>query len=103
MSGEVLQVNPPALDSSGTAFEQVASGLANLHADAPLGEAASAVPALLTAGACRNAQTGIGTMTASVAAAARGYGANLKAAASRYETGDRAARDAIARVASPGS
>lgn len=103
MSGEVLQVNPPTLDSAGTAFDHAASGLASLHADSSLGEAAGAVAALQTAGACRNAQAGIGAMTASVAAAARAYGADLKAAASRYETGDRAARDAIAGVPLPGS
>ena len=102
MSGEVLQVNPPVLASAGTAFGQAAAGVDALQADAPLAEAASAVAALQTAAACRQAQTDIAAQTTAVASAARGYGRNLHTAAARYESGDQAGRDAIAKVALPG-
>lgn len=102
MSGEVLQVNPPALAGAGTAFGLAASGVAGLHADAPLGEAASAVAALQTAAACRRAQADIGALTAAAATAADEYGENLRSAAARYESVDRAGRDAIEQVALAG-
>uniref|UniRef100_A0A5Q5C9L4 ESX-1 secretion-associated protein n=1 Tax=Mycobacterium sp. (strain JLS) TaxID=164757 RepID=A0A5Q5C9L4_MYCSJ len=102
MSGEVLQVNPPALAGAGTAFGQAASGVAGLHADAPLGEAASAVAALQTAAACQQAQADIGALTAAAATAAEEYGENLRSAAARYESVDQAGRDAIEQVALPG-
>jgi hypothetical protein len=102
VSREVLQVNPPALDSAGTAFGQAAAGVAGLRADAPLADAASAVAALQTAGACRQAQAGIGALTTAVAAAAREYGKNLHSAAARYESADKAGRDSIGEVEVPG-
>ncbi|BBY18529.1 type VII secretion target [Mycolicibacterium litorale] len=102
MSGDVLQVNPAVLDSAGTAFQQAGAGVADLQADAPLADAAGAVPALQTAAACRQAQADISAMTAAVAGAARDYGRNLHEAATRYEAGDRAGRDAIAKVDLPG-
>jgi hypothetical protein len=102
VSGEVLQVNPPALAAAGTAFGNAAAGVASLQADAPLGEAASAVAGLQTASACRQAQVDLGMLTTAVAAAADEYGGNLRGAAARYESGDRAGRDAIAKAALPG-
>jgi hypothetical protein len=102
MSGEVLRVNPPALDSAGTAFGQAAAGVAGLQADAPLAEAAGAVAALQTAGACRQAQADVAALTATAAAAAAEYGGNLHSAAARYESADNAGRDAITKVQVPG-
>ncbi|WP_197375856.1 type VII secretion target [Mycolicibacterium baixiangningiae] len=98
MSGDVLQVNPPVLTGAGAAFGQAGTGVAGLQADAPLADAASAVAALQTAVVCRQAQTDIGALTATVAGAAREFGQNLRTAATRYESGDRAGRDAIAKV-----
>ncbi|KUI27957.1 hypothetical protein AU195_08240 [Mycobacterium sp. IS-1496] len=102
MSGDVLQVDPSALTGAAAAFGQAAAGVAGLQADAPLGEAASAVAVLQTASACRRAQSDIGALTAAAAAAAEEYGRTLRSAAARYEAGDRAGRDAIAKVALPG-
>lgn len=102
MSGDVLQVNPPALEGAGTAFGAAAAGVAGLQADAPLAEAAGAVAALQTAGACRQAQADIAALTSQVAGAARDYGSNLHGAAARYESADRAGRDAIAKATVPG-
>lgn len=102
MSGDVLEVNPPALDGAATAFEHAAAGIAGLQAGAPLAEAAGAVPALQTAGACRRAEADVEALTSAVTTAVRGYGANLKRAAADYETGDRAGRQAIAKADLPG-
>jgi hypothetical protein len=102
VSGDVLQVNPPVLTGAGTAFGQAGAGVAGLQADAPLREAANAVPALQTAAACLQAQSDIGALTAAVAGAAREFGANLHTAATRYESADVAGRDAIAKVDLPG-
>jgi hypothetical protein len=102
VSGHVLQVNPPVLAGAGTAFETAAAGIEALQADAPLGEAASAVAGLQTAAACRQAQADLHTLTAAVAAAADDYGSNLRGAAVRYESVDRAGSDAISKAALPG-
>nr|WP_232375529.1 type VII secretion target [Mycolicibacterium baixiangningiae] len=44
----------------------------------------------------------MGALTATVAGAAREFGQNLRTAATRYESGDVAGRDAIAKVEIPG-
>lgn len=103
MSGDVLQVNPQVLTAAGTVFGQAGAGVAGLGADAPLGEAARAVPALQTAAACLQAQSDVGALTAAVAGAAREFGANLHTAAARYESADAAGRAAIGRVELPGA
>ena len=54
--GGVLKVNPRALQNVGSSFGQTGDGLAGLQADAPLGDAAGAVPQLETGDACRKAQ-----------------------------------------------
>ncbi|MGE2715827.1 hypothetical protein ACQI4L_17360 [Mycolicibacterium litorale] len=102
MSGDVLQVNPAALGSAGTAFEHAGTGVADLRADVPLGDAEAAVAALQTAAACRQAQSDIAAITAAAAGAVRDYGQDLQTAATRYDTGDRAGRDAVAKVDLPG-
>lgn len=102
MSSVTLVVDPGALASAGTAFEQVGAGLAGLGADGPLGEAATAVPQLTTAAACQHAQTAIAADTSAAAEAAKTFGSNLNSAATRYETQDQAAAAAIGTVAVPG-
>ncbi|BBZ09711.1 hypothetical protein MDOR_38800 [Mycolicibacterium doricum] len=94
-SSETLIVDPAALTSTATAFNQAGAGLASLGADGPLGEAAAAVPQLATAGACLEAQSAVVADTTAVAEAATTYGSNLGGAASHYETQDQAAAASI--------
>jgi hypothetical protein len=86
------------LNSAATSFDHAADGLGNLRADAPLSEAAAAVPALQTGAACGTAQTDIAAETAAVAGGARRFSEDLRTAARWYETRDRAAAEAIEKT-----
>lgn len=99
---ENLIVDPAALTSAGTAFTQAGAELAGLGADAPLGEAAAAVPQLATGAACQQAQSTIATDTTAAAEAAKTFGSNLDSAASRYEAQDQSAAASIDKVEVPG-
>ncbi|BCI50793.1 hypothetical protein NIIDNTM18_00710 [Mycolicibacterium litorale] len=101
MGDVVLQVNSAVLIAAGTGFGQAGTGVADLRADAPLGDAAAAVSLLQTASACRQARSDIAALTAAVADAVSDYAEKLHAAAARYDAGDQAGRDAIARVDLP--
>ena len=101
-SSQALIVDPAALTSAGTAFNQAGAGLAGLGADGPLGEAAAAVPQLATASACLNAQSAVAADTSAVAEAANTFGSNLDSAASQYEAQDQAAAASINTVEVPG-
>jgi hypothetical protein len=101
MSGGTLEVDPAVIDSAGTAFGQAGDALGNLHADAPLGDAAAAVPALQTAAACRTAQSEVAAESSAVADGARQFSENLGSAARWYEKRDRAAADAIEKITIP--
>jgi uncharacterized protein YukE len=100
-SSETLTVDPAALTSTATAFNQAGAGLAGLGAAAPLGDAAAAVPQLATAGACLDAQSAVAADTTAVAETATTYGSNLNSAASQYETQDQAAAASIDKVEFP--
>ena len=76
MSGGTLKVDPAVLGSAGTSFGQAADALGSLQADAPLSDAAAAVPSLRRR--CPTARV----------SSARTYGP-------RYEKRDQAAADAI--------
>ena len=95
MSAERLVVDPTALTTAGAVFDQQGSQLAGLGADAPLGDAASAVPDLQTATACRDAQSAVQSDVAATAAAVSSYGTNLAVAANRYGAQDQAAAESI--------
>ena len=99
--GGVLKVNPRALQNIGSSFGQTGDGLAGLQADAPLGDAAGAVPQLETGDACRKAQIDVAAKTAALAEGARKFGDNLHAAAGWYQTRDQAAAGAIKKVEIP--
>ena len=101
VSGNTLVVDPAVLTSTATAFSQAGAGLAGLGADAPLSEAAAAVPGLATAGACQKAQSTVAADTSAVAEAAGTYGSNLGIAANQYETQDHAAADSINKAQLP--
>ena len=66
-----------------------------MSADAPLSDAAAAVPSLQTAAACRDAETKVAAEVAAVAEGARAFGESLAAAAQSYEKRDEAAAAAI--------
>lgn len=102
MSGEALHVNPAVLDKAGTAFGQAGAGLAGLRSGQPLDAAAAAVTALQTAAACRQARAGLTALITAAAAAVGDYGQKLHTAATRYDTADRAGRNAITMVDLPG-
>lgn len=98
MSGGTLKVDVGVLHSAGTSFGRAADGLGGLQADAPLGDAAAAVPSLQTAAACLDAQSDVAAATAEVADGARGFSENLQTAARWYEKRDQAAADAITKI-----
>lgn len=101
MSSQLI-VDPAALTSAATAFDQAGAGLAGLGADSPLGEAAAAVPQLATAGACHQAQSVVAADTSAIAEAVNTFGSNLDSAASQYETQDQASAASINKVEVPG-
>jgi Excreted virulence factor EspC, type VII ESX diderm len=100
-AGEILRVNPDVLRTVGTAFGQAGDGLAGVHPDAPLGDAASAVPQLQTAAACGKAQADVATEMAALADGARKYGEKLNSAAHLYQTRDEASAAAIRKIKFP--
>jgi hypothetical protein len=96
----VLRVDPAVLRSAATSFGQAADGMSALHADAPLSDAAAAVPSLQTGAACGKAQADIAAETATVADGARQFSENLQAAARWYDSRDQAAAEAIEKTGS---
>jgi hypothetical protein len=100
-NGGVLKVNSQALQNAATVFGQVGDGLAGLQADAPLGDAASAVSQLQTAAACRIAESEVAATVSSLADRVRKYGENLHTAAGRYEKRDHEAAGAIKKIEIP--
>lgn len=98
---EPLKVNSDELRRAGSNFTAAGDKLAGLHADAPLGDAAAAVPQLQTAAACRAAQTTVSAEMTTIADAARAYGANLTSSAAQYDSTDEASGGTIAGVDIP--
>jgi hypothetical protein len=96
-----LQVDTDQLRSVGSTFASAGDGLAGLRADAPLGDAAVAVPQLQTAGACREAQSTVAAEMTTIADAARAYGADLKSAAEQYDSTDQTSGGRIGDVDVP--
>ena len=90
-----LIVDPAALTGAGTAFSQASASLSGLGPDAPLADAAHAVPELQTATACLEAQTAVADATTALAEATQTYADNLTTAAGRYESEDRASAQAL--------
>ena len=101
-SGQTLIVDPAVLSSAAAAFTEAGTGLAALGAEAPLGEAAAAVPQLATASACQRAQAAVAADNAAAADAATTFGDNLNSAAQRYEAQDQSAAAAIEKCQVPG-
>lgn len=101
MTGEPLKVDPVVLHSAGTSFGQAADQLAGLRADAPLTDAAAAVPSLQTAAACLKVQSDVAAETMAVADGARQFSENLETAARWYDKRDQAAADAIEKIDIP--
>lgn len=99
---EPLQVDTDELRRAGSKFTAAGDTLAGLRADAPLGDAAAAVPQLKTAGACRAAQSAVAAEMASIADAARTFGSNLSSTAEQYDSTDQRSGGAIADVDIPG-
>jgi Excreted virulence factor EspC, type VII ESX diderm len=100
-AGGVLKVNPDVLRNVGTAFGQAGDRLAGINADAPLGDAASAVPQLQTAVACGKAASDVAAEMIEIAAGARKYSENLNSAAHQYQTRDEASAAAIRKIKFP--
>lgn len=96
-----LRVDPAELQNAAELVGRAADELSDLHADAPLADAATAVSRLQTAEACRKAQADVAAQTAAVADEARQFGENLGAAARWYELRDVAAADAIQKIDIP--
>ena len=96
-----LKVNTDELRRVGSAFTAAADGLGAVRADAPLGDAAAAVPQLQTADACDVAKDTVATELSAIAAAARTYGSNLSGAAALYESTDQSSGQNIAGVQIP--
>jgi hypothetical protein len=86
------------LHSAATSFGHAADGLGGLHADAPLSEAAAAVPSLRTGAACSKAEADIVAETAAVSDGARQFSENLANAASWYDRRDQTAAEAIEKI-----
>jgi Excreted virulence factor EspC, type VII ESX diderm len=98
---DVLKVNPDVLRNVGAAFGQAGDGLAGVQADAPLGDAAGAVPQLQTAAACAKAQTEVAAEMTVLVDGARKYSENLNNAAHQYQTRDEASAAAIRKIKIP--
>lgn len=96
-----LKVDPDVLRKVGHTFGLAGGQVAGLGADAPLGEAAGAVPQLATAAACRAAQAEVAAEVAGIASRAKGYAENLATAAGQYVASDEAAGAAIRRISFP--
>ncbi|MGE2835365.1 type VII secretion target [Mycobacterium sp. SMC-4] len=100
MSG-MLKVNTDELRTAGNSFTAAGERLANVKAEAPLGDAAAAVPGLQTAVACRSAQTAVAAEMSALAGGARSYGTKLRDAAGRYEQTDNRSGEQIRSVEVP--
>ncbi len=98
MSGDVLKVNPDVLRSVGAAFGQAGDGLASVQADAPLRDAAGAVPQLQTGSACGKAASDVAAEMTALANGARKYSENVNSAAHQYQTRDEASAAAIRKI-----
>lgn len=96
-----LKVNTDHLRSAGAAFAAAADKLAAVQVDGPLGDAASAVPQLQTAGACAAAKTFVATEMSALVGALQTFGSNLDAAAGKYEFSDRESGRVIRQVDVP--
>lgn len=96
-----LQVDTDELRRAGSNFTAAGDRLAGLRAEAPLGDAASAVPQLQTAGACRAAQSTVAAEMTTIADAARTYGSKLRSAAEEYHSTDQASGGRVAAVDIP--
>jgi uncharacterized protein YukE len=99
--GDVLKVNPEVLRKVGAVFGQAGDGLAAVHAETPLGDAAGAVPQLQTAAACTKAQTDVASEMAALVEGARKYGENVNNAAQQYQSRDEANAAAIQGIKFP--
>ncbi len=97
MSGS-LKVNTDELRNVGAAFTAAGDKLAGVQADAPLGDAAAAVPQLQTASACTAAKSAVAAAMSNIVTSARAYGDNVSAAAGQYESTDRVSSGVIAGV-----
>ena len=98
---EPLQVDTDELRSVGSNFTSAGDKLAGLRAEAPLGDAAAAVPQLQTADACRAAQSTVAAEMTTIADAARTYGSNLSSTAEQYDSTDQGSGGRIAGVDVP--
>jgi hypothetical protein len=96
-----LHVDTAELRRAGSNFTGAGDDLAALKPEAPLNDAAAAVPQLQTAGACRAAASTVSAEMTAIADAARTYGSNLTSAAAQYDSTDEASRGAIAGVDVP--
>ena len=81
-----------------TYFGHAVDGLGSLTADAPLSDAAAAVPSLQTGVACRAVQSQLAVEATAVCDGARQFSENLRAAARWYENHDKAAANAIEKI-----
>lgn len=96
-----LQVDTSEVRRAGNSFTAAGETMAGLQADAPLGDAAAAVPELRTADACRAAGTTVATEMSKIATAARDYGSNLNTTADQYDATDQTSGANIAGVDIP--
>jgi len=96
-----LEVDPAVLRSAGSAFAHAAHELAGLHVAAPLTGAASAVPGLQAAAACREAAADVAAEVAAVSESARRFDDDVQAAARWYESRDQAAAAVIEEIEFP--
>ncbi len=98
---ETLHVDTGEVRRVGASFSTAGDEMADLRADAPLDDAAAAVPELQTADACRAARTTVATQMSEIANSARQYGADLVATAEQYDATDQRSGGAIAGVEVP--
>ncbi|MBV5246500.1 ESX-1 secretion-associated protein [Mycolicibacterium sp. PAM1] len=96
-----LDVDTDHLRATAASFVAAAEQIAELDADAPLADAAAAVPALRTAAACAAAITTVLDDTTSIADMARTFGADLRSAAETYEATDDASAAQVDGVEVP--
>ncbi|WP_238994635.1 type VII secretion target [Mycolicibacterium chubuense] len=97
-----MKVDTDQLRSVGAAFTAAGDKLAAVQAETPLGDAASAVPSLQTAAACNAAKSAVAEQMTAIADGALTFGANVVAAAEKYESTDQASGNNIAGVNIPG-
>ncbi|MBB2988946.1 hypothetical protein FHR72_000403 [Mycolicibacterium iranicum] len=98
---QALQVDTGELRRAGSSFTSAGDSLAAMQADAPLSDAAAAVPQLQTAAACNAAKATVAQEMSSLASAAREYGGNLISSAEEYDATDQASGSNVAGVDIP--